>query len=168
MAIAVEGHARAHPFEQGRLGQDVEEILATLATLAERVGTGEEEDEKRRAVQLASYAAMRLCDLADRAEEVGPLCASVERELMLAESFMATLSAKAVMWTLGDRERPFLGAGEAGETVRPPVSRSEYVRAMMRLAISMRLGFPGDTARRWMRMAQRAAADEAPGARVIL
>ena len=83
---------------------------------------------------------------------------------MVAESLVASLSAKALEWSVEAGERPFPGAEHAWTTLVPRASRSEYVQSVMRLAISMSRRFPGDTAGRWSEMA-RTAASAGNGAR---
>lgn len=167
MAIPADPPPYAHPFEQGRLGQDVEDMLSALGDLARRVGTGGDEDEKQRARHMARLAAVQLSGLADRAEEVGTLCPAVEKELMRAESLVAALSERALAWTLAGQERPFPGADESWQGVLPRMARSEYVQSVMRLLVSMGRRFPGDTAERWREMARAASLDHGGPRRMV-
>lgn len=166
MSTAADGPQHADPREHARLGREVQEILNSVVEQAQSVGTSAPADEKRLALHLAGFAAARLSDLADRTDEIGPLCAAVEKELRLAESFLAAVSVKTLRWTLGDEERRTLGAEETGEPVPPRISRSAYVQAILCIVMSIKRAFPGGTARRWAAMARVAAGEEPAGRRM--
>ena len=160
MPTAADGPQYADPREHARLGRQVQEILNAVVVQAQSVGTSEAADEKRLALRMAGFAAARLSDLADRADEIGPLCPAVEKELRLAESFLAAVSVKTLRWTLGDEERRIPGVEGTGGTDPPRISRSAYVQAILCIVMSIKQAFPGGTARRWSAMARAAAGEE--------
>lgn len=168
MSVPAHTSHDADPVEQGRLGQDVEEILHGVAYLAGRAGTGDDEDEKRRALQMAGFAAAQLYYLADRKEEVGQLCSAVEEELRLAESVLSVVSELALMWTHLDDEHPFPLMDEKSEMPRPRMPRDEYVRTVGRYLRFISARFPGQTAKRWRAMAWEDAWSRPLSGRIVL
>lgn len=146
MIGAADGLPFADPGEQGRLGQDVEEVLHSLADLAYRVEMSDMAREKYRILEVARFAARPLSFLAEGEKEVGRLCPAVAWELRLGESFIGYVKVMARMWLHADEEPPFPDAHGRWVTTMP---RIENTPSMVQFASFIRSVFPGDTAERW-------------------
>ncbi len=162
MDVTINGHTYAHPREQGRLGQEVEERLHALADLAKRIKAGDDEDKERRARNLALCAIRQLSFLAHRKEQVGKLCPAVAKELMMAESVIVDLNSTARRYVDGGEEPSSAGAGREQDLLTTlSMSRAERLAYMDCVAEFIRKRFSGDTAKRWREMA-RVASDRPP------
>lgn len=160
MSAPMDGFTSAHPCEQGRLGQDVEEILLGLAVLADQAAKGPVEDERCRALRVAGFAAIQLSYLAERSKEIGHLCPTVERELALAESILARASELTLVGTLSEKERSLLDVENGWKGAGRPMTRAEYIPALMRLSHFIRERFPRHLRVRWREFAREAAGKE--------
>lgn len=154
MRFATGGPGHPDPDEQGRFGQDVEDVLHLLASLAQWVRFADDAEESRRAADMATFAARQFPALSDRRREIGQLCPGVEWELMLAESVIAALNMMAITCAGDEPGRPASVSDEDWEIVLPRMPRSEAVESIMRLVNVIGLQFPGDTARRWKEIAR--------------
>lgn len=154
--LIIDGRAFAHPADQGRLGKDVEERLHVLADLVERMQDCEAEEADRRALDLAGCTIRQLSYLAHRRREVGRLCPSVDKELMMAESIIVDLNSVARSWCGGEETYPVPEVDEGWVTLLPRMPRTEYKAYVMLLAKFIRQRFPDETAERWEEMARMA------------
>lgn len=164
MSGAADESLCAHPVHQGRLGQDVHDVLHLLAGMADLAHVSEADDRERRLNQVAGYTVIQLSYLADRREEVGRLCPAVAGEFRMAETIIKTLKELAVQWKLGDVKVAVSGTEEQRETILP---RSEYLQAMILHAEFIRKRFAGDTAQRWKELARTAAREQSQPRRMV-
>lgn len=154
MDVIESGHTYAHPGDQGRLGQEVEERLHTVADLAKRIETGDDEHKERRARHLAHCAIRQLSFLAHRKEEVGKLCPPVMKELMMVESIIVDMNSTACRY-VEEGEKPSSPVARRGQDVLTlSNSRAEHLAYLDSLVEFIRKRFSGNTAKRWREMAR--------------
>jgi len=168
MAGSADDSVNVRPAEEGRLGQDVDNILSVLADMVEYVQRREVEDVGRRVFGMADFAIHGVSYLAKRKEEIGRLSPAVARELRMAESIMVDLHSAAHAYVNGTVEPSFGGVKERPDVVEFPMSPDERLTYMERVAAFIRKRFPGDTATRWERMAEVAVDRESGESRIIL
>lgn len=168
MAVTADEPSYAHPMEQARLGHQLESALHMLADTVELAQVDDLEDGRSSALSLTQLATRKLSYLADRKEQVGPLCSPLEKEFRTAESIILALKSLSLMCASSDGKSPHAASDEPQATMQPRMPLSECIPSMVRIAKLIRQRFPTGTAKRWRETARAGAETEPPRRRMVL